>query len=63
MLWKAEGKGMIFFLSPFCLSPLLSPFLFHYSQGFELALKSYILLMKDSSRKTFYSTSCKIEAD
>lgn len=45
--------------------PIPSPFslLISLLSGGELALKNYILFMEDSSRKTFYSSSCKNEED
>jgi hypothetical protein len=56
---KLRGKAGF---SPFSPSPIPSPFspshLTTFS-GFRQALKSYILIMIDSSRKTFYSSSCK----
>jgi hypothetical protein len=59
MLWKAEGKGKIFSLLSSAVPLSFLPSYFMIFRGFKLAFKSYILVMDDSSRKTFYSSLCK----
>jgi hypothetical protein len=59
MLWRAEGKGKVFSFLLFA-SPLsfLPSYLVTFSEP-ELALRSYILIVKGSSRRILYASSCK----